>query len=116
MVPGRRTVDVEAALKRCETANTTVAGVLQASDRLAARGALYSARDDCLQAAELLADNPLPYRDNAAVAEAIRRMARGLGQIGDALDQLEKAPAQARRKAQAGAREYEAGLNKLKAS
>ena len=105
-----------AVLDRCQTSQALVREALDGSSIEATLSRLKRAEQDCHEAAVSLRAHPLPNTNNAMAADGVDLMATGLGKIARGFELLDRQPTRARRTAQAGMRDYEAGLLKLQAA
>jgi hypothetical protein len=104
---------LEAILGACGTSQSTVATALESSDTEVALRTLEVAQQACAAAATRLRQTPIPSVNSALAADAIDSMASGLGQIAGGIRLMERSPARARTRAQAGMQTYKDGIAKL---
>jgi hypothetical protein len=97
------------------SAQVAVADALSTPDLAVARSSIANARTACAAAAKMLRTDPIPKLDSEGAANAVDDMVGGLGQIESAMDMTPTASRAAKRKAQAGMRQYQRGVEALKA-
>ena len=102
----------EASVSACAHGQGTVYDALQGTDRETALTSLRAAEAACRGAAKQV--RALPDPDLSSKANSLDKMADGLGKVGDAMETLDRSPAEARAMAQSGMATYKEGLDGFK--